>query len=182
MDCDLLICNGPYYWIDLVTSNVHGKLSIIPYFNCETKLYTLKNLKWTGMAIPFWVRIYVICFLSEMYSIMIGSPPVILSRNGKPIAAVIEWNFHSQIKYQYWECTRGSSGEEEVPVYEYTPFTSVSLCVVDDQLEVRFWDSDYGNYAYREEDNTRVYNRSLKDLLNSLYIRPGGLGVAWMMG
>ena len=29
--------------------------------------YTLKNLKWTGMAIPFWMRIYVICFLSEMY-------------------------------------------------------------------------------------------------------------------
>ncbi len=29
----------------------------------------------------------------------------------------------------------------------------------------------YGNNAYREEDNTRVYNRSLKDLLNSLYFR-----------
>ncbi len=43
------------------------------------------------MAIPFWVRIYVICFLSETY--------------GKHLAAVIEWNLHSQIKYQYWECT-----------------------------------------------------------------------------
>ncbi len=41
--------------------------------------YTLKNLKWTGMAIPSWVRIYV-------------------------IAAVLEWNLHSQIKYWYWEC------------------------------------------------------------------------------
>ncbi len=29
--------------------------------------HTLKNLKWTGMAMPFWVRIYVICFLSEIY-------------------------------------------------------------------------------------------------------------------
>ncbi len=28
----------------------------------------------------------------------------------------------------------------------------------------------YVNNAYREEDNTRVYNRSLKALLNSLYI------------
>ncbi len=31
----------------------------------------------------------------------------------------------------------------------------------------------YGNNAYREEDNTRVYNRSLKDLLNSLLTTVG---------
>ncbi len=31
------------------------------------RVYILKNLKWTRMAIPFWVRIYVIRFLYEMY-------------------------------------------------------------------------------------------------------------------
>ncbi len=30
-------------------------------------IYTLKNFKWTRMAISFWVRIYVICFSSEIY-------------------------------------------------------------------------------------------------------------------
>ncbi len=30
----------------------------------------------------------------------------LLPRNGKPLAAVIEWNLHSQIKYQYWECSK----------------------------------------------------------------------------
>ncbi len=29
--------------------------------------YTLKNFKWTGMAIPCWVRKYLICFSSEIY-------------------------------------------------------------------------------------------------------------------
>ena len=28
--------------------------------------YTLKNSEWTGMVIPFWVKIYVICFSSEL--------------------------------------------------------------------------------------------------------------------
>ncbi len=35
------------------------------------------------------------------------------------------------------------------------------------------WVVFYGNNAYREEDNTRVYNRSLKDLLNSFLIFTG---------
>ncbi len=30
-------------------------------------LHSEKKLKWTGMAIPFWVRKYVICFSSKIY-------------------------------------------------------------------------------------------------------------------
>ncbi len=51
------------------------------------------------MAFPFWVRINLICFWSE-----IGYLHRILSENGKPLAATSEWNFHFQIKYSYWEC------------------------------------------------------------------------------
>ena len=68
-------CNNGYTqykkdgWKTLNTFRVHNHFLI----HCQlTKdfspnWYTLKNLKWTEMAIPFWVRIYMICFLSEMY-------------------------------------------------------------------------------------------------------------------
>ncbi len=79
--------------------------------------YTLKNLKWTGMAFPFWVRINLICFLTEMhfpFSFTINAVVSlylhqILSENGKPLAATSEWNFHFQMKYPYWECTEVSA-------------------------------------------------------------------------
>ena len=68
--------------------------------------HTLKILKWTRMAIPFWVRIYAICFLSEMYFLFsftindwITTSNLVMEN---PLQHwVIEWNLHSQIKYQY---------------------------------------------------------------------------------
>ncbi len=27
-----------------------------------------------------------------------------MNRNGKPTVAILEWNLHSQTKFQYWEC------------------------------------------------------------------------------
>ena len=61
----LLICQA----LDLeMFENLNGLVMEEPvYSGCDTKFYTLKNLKWTGMAFPFWVRINLICFLSEMH-------------------------------------------------------------------------------------------------------------------
>ena len=51
----------------------------------EGSLFTAR-----GGAVP--IRGYVLLVLMFL---------VIFYRNGKPIAAVIEWNFYSQMKYQY---------------------------------------------------------------------------------
>ncbi len=57
--------------------------------------------------------------IALLHSEKFNSPPVIFPRNGKPIAAVIEWNLHSQIKYQYWECRLLSDHHNRCNIFHY---------------------------------------------------------------
>ncbi len=73
---------------------------------------TLKNFKWTGMAIPFSVRIYVIYFSFEIYflywnGIHNALHIWFLFKNGKTVAAISEWNFHFLMWYPFWEYWHG---------------------------------------------------------------------------
>ncbi len=57
-----------------------------------------KNFKWTGMAKPFWVGKYVICFSSEIY---------FLSWNGIPIFILhftFIWEWKKTRCSKFWEC------------------------------------------------------------------------------
>ncbi len=62
--------------------------------------YTLKNFKWTGMAFPFWVRINLICFLSEMHSFWLITYTKFYLRMENPSQqlqngiSISKWNIH----------------------------------------------------------------------------------------
>ncbi len=85
------------------------------------------------------------------------------------VASAIWWEYISEVvihpkKYNHSETkfTHSMTGlvsPEEGLINGQTP---AYLCLEDFTCR---W--NYGNNAYREEDNTRVYNRSFKDLLNS---------------
>ncbi len=78
----------------------------------EWPCYTLKILKWTGMEIPFWVRIYgpeKIFVFQVTFSNILGSVSfsliiLFVFDNWKLLEASLKWNFHFQMKCLFWEC------------------------------------------------------------------------------
>ncbi len=118
----------------------------------------------------------------RMYTEVIGYPSVILSHNGKPTAAVIEWNLHSQIKYQCWECIRFNGCTvgattclqmSRMPLNDWCAFDYRSQFVI----EVLF--NDQTTKCIELVRSTRVCNWDLNIVLNDWHFP---ISISWLQG